>query len=117
MLRITITGAEETIVTVEGRLSGPWVEELDRCWTGLVAARGAGPIRVRLDGLTFADAAGKGLLRTMHVQGAALEGSECMTRAIVEEIVGACSTSAPSADSAPVRGRGSTTRPGSRSKT
>lgn len=89
MLRITVTEAEDTIVSIEGRLAGPWVDELDRCWRSVVAGHPGGAIRVRLDGLTFADPAGKGLLRTMHAQGAALEGSECMTRAIVEEIAGA----------------------------
>ena len=69
MLRITITGAEETIVTVEGRLAGPCVDELERCWRDLVVTRRAASIRVRLDGLTFADAPGKRLLRTMHLEG------------------------------------------------
>jgi len=86
MLRITTTGVDPTIVTVEGRLSGPWVEELDRCWRSLVGPRGAGAVRVRLEEVTFADAAGKELLRTMHAHGTALEGSDCMTRAIIEEI-------------------------------
>ena len=89
MLRITVTGTQETIVTVEGRLAGPWVDELDRCWGNLVATRRPASIRVRLDGLTFADAAGKRLLRTMYLEGATLEGSECMTHATVEEIAGA----------------------------
>jgi len=95
MLRITVTGTEETIVTVEGRLAGPWVDELERCWRDLVATRRAASIHVRLDGLTFADGPGKRLLRTMHLEGVTLEGSECMTHAIVEEIAGAAPHETP----------------------
>ena len=95
MLRITVTGDEEIITTIEGRLAGPWVDELDRCWRNLVATRPPASIRVRLDGLTFADAAGKGLLRTMHLEGATLEGSDCMTHALVEDIAGATSRDTP----------------------
>jgi len=36
--------------------------------------------------VTFIDAAGKELLRTMHTEGATLAASGCMTRAILEEI-------------------------------
>jgi anti-anti-sigma regulatory factor len=87
MLRISVvTGADTVTVTLEGGLSGPWVDELDRCWRSLTATRDADAIVVQLDGVTFIDAAGRGLLRTMHEFGAALVASGCMTRATVEEI-------------------------------
>jgi anti-anti-sigma regulatory factor len=87
MLRITtLTGADTVTVTLEGRLSGPWVDELGRCWRGLTATRDADAIVVQLDGVTFIDAAGKGLLRTIRERGSTLIASECMTRATVEEI-------------------------------
>jgi anti-anti-sigma regulatory factor len=87
MLRITTVADADTVtVTLEGRLSGPWVDEFCRCWRSLTAARAADSIVIQLDGLTFIDAAGKGLLRTMREQGATLVASGCMTRATVEEI-------------------------------
>ena len=87
MLRITDTTRPEGVTLVlEGRLAGPWVDELARCWKGLTATRGAGSVCVQLDGVTFIDAAGKVLLRTMHEEGATLAASGCMTRAIVDEI-------------------------------
>ena len=87
MLRITITTRPEGVtVGLEGRLAGPWVDELARCWKALVATQGAGSVCVQLDAVTFIDAAGKELLRTMHEEGAALAGSGFMTRAILEEI-------------------------------
>jgi hypothetical protein len=87
MLRITITTRPEGVtVALEGRLAGPWVDELARCWKALTATQDAGSIRVLLEAVTFIDATGKALLRTMHEEGAALAASGCMTRAILEEI-------------------------------
>jgi hypothetical protein len=87
MLRITVTtGSDETRITLDGRLAGPWVEELARCWTKLRAAPDGRPILVDLEGVLFIGAAGKFLLRAMHEQGATLAATGCMTRAIVNEI-------------------------------
>jgi hypothetical protein len=73
-------------MTLEGRLAGPWVDELARCWTSVTDDREAGSVTVRLEAVTFIDSAGKALLRAMHDHGAALVASGCMTRAILEEI-------------------------------
>jgi anti-anti-sigma regulatory factor len=87
MLRITIEEAPgATTVALAGRLAGPWVDELQRSWEGLIATRNAGSIRFCLDGVTFIDDVGRALLRTFHSRGASLAGAGCMTRAIVEEI-------------------------------
>jgi anti-anti-sigma regulatory factor len=88
MLRISNrTNADGlTVVVLEGRLAGPWAEELARCWPTLADTRDAGSISVELDAVTFIDAAGKAVLRRMHEDGAALRASGLMTRAIVQEI-------------------------------
>jgi len=87
MLRITHTTRPEGVtVVLEGRLAGPWVGELARCWNVLTSSHDATSIRVQLDGVTFIDAAGRILLRTMHEEGAALAAAGCMTRAILDEI-------------------------------
>ena len=87
MLRITITTRpEDAIVALEGRLAGPWVDELARCWKTLTAKQDAGSIHVQLDAVMFIDDAGRVLLRTMHEAGATFAASGCMTRAILEEI-------------------------------
>src|SRR5206468_7169558 len=86
MLRITVTTRhDQTTLALEGRLTGPWVDELARCWEGL-PARDLRATDVQLDGVTFIDPAGKALLRRMHDQGATLSSCGCMTRAILEEI-------------------------------
>jgi ABC-type transporter Mla MlaB component len=88
MLRITNgTRREGPTLVLEGRLTGPWVDELARCWKALTATRDARSVNVDLDGVTFIDAGGRALLREMHEEGATLAVcSGCMTRAIVEEI-------------------------------
>ena len=88
MLRLrTLSRPDETLLVLEGRLSGPWVDELARCWAKLRDEKHAGPIRVDLDGVTFISAAGKALLARLHQDGARLTARACMTSAIIEEIV------------------------------
>jgi len=88
MLRITsrTDAAGLTVVVLEGRLAGPWAEELARCWTTLAATHAAGSISVALDAVTVIDAAGRSVLRKMHESGAALTACGPMTRAILDEI-------------------------------
>jgi len=87
MLRITTeTERFETTLRLEGRLAGPWVDELDRAWGELHAVRDAGSIRVDLDDVSFVSPSGKSLLRRIRREGARLVAGGCMARAIVEEI-------------------------------
>ena len=88
MLKITTDKeAGRTKVKLEGRLAGPWVEELKQCWRQSAAA-GEPVGEVQLNEVIFIDAAGKRLLADMHRQGVALTAcSGCMTRAITEEIL------------------------------
>ena len=90
MLRISvITDGGRAAVTLEGSLSGPWVDELARTLQALAEEREAGTLDVRLDAVTFIDGAGKLLLRSLCARGVGLEASGCMNRAIVEEITSA----------------------------
>jgi hypothetical protein len=87
MLRIrTYLRPGETVLLIEGRLAGPWVEELARCWAGLRGEQPDGAIRVDLDGVTFVSADGKALLARLHDEGALLTARTIMTRAIIDEI-------------------------------
>ena len=87
MLRITIqTDSLGTTLELEGRLTGPWVEELKDCWEE--ARKREQEVRVALKAVTFIDGAGKTLLRLMHRHGVKLAGDGCMTKAIVESITG-----------------------------
>lgn len=67
MLRITKVGTNA--LRVEGRLAGPWVEELHRH-----VASGS-ELELDLSGLTFADAAGAALLRDLAARGVRMRDS------------------------------------------
>lgn len=88
MLKITTRKeAGRNTIKIEGRLAGPWVEELKQSWQQSAAV--GEPVKVvELNEVTFIDTAGKKLLVDMHRQGVALTAcSGCMTRAITEEIL------------------------------
>lgn len=87
MLKITtdIDGKHATL-ELEGRLAGPWVQELRDCWRRAKSADRQ--INVVLKQVTFIDEAGRQLLAEMHRQGAVLAAEGCMTRAIIEAIIG-----------------------------
>src|SRR4030095_3262289 len=87
MLRLrTLSRPGETLLVLEGRLTGPWIDELAPCRAKLRDESRAGPIRVDLEGVTFISAAGKALLARLHDDGALLTARACMTSAIIEKI-------------------------------
>ena len=86
MLRInTKTNLKVTVFELEGKLTGAWVKELETCWRERSAPDR--PAKVVLKAVTFIDASGRELLAEMHRQGAEIVAQECMTKAIVEDIV------------------------------
>ena len=76
-----------TTFVLEGRLAGPWVDELQRCWEA-TPGKNRKRRRVDLTGVTYVDADGKAALARMHEEGAELIAAGCLTRCIVEEIAG-----------------------------
>ena len=84
MLKITtLTNAESIILRLEGRLAGPWVQELERCWGSTVGTTTNLPLSVDLSAVTYVDSDGKNQL---HQQGAKLVASGCLTSCIVSDI-------------------------------
>lgn len=87
MLRITIHNeAKETSFVIEGKLVGPWVEELEKCWKSSLAADPSQTMLVNLTAVTFIDSAGRALLGRMRRQGAKLLSTGVLINAIVAEI-------------------------------
>ena len=82
MLKITtLTNAESIILRLEGRLAGPWVQELERCWgSSTVGTTTNLPLSVDLSAVTYVDSDGK------NQQGAKLVASGCLTSCIVSDI-------------------------------
>ena len=96
MLRIT-THDDPRVLTfrLEGRLEGSMAAELESCWRRTLADASRPTLRVDLSGVTFIDAAGKARLAAMHEQGAQLVASDCLIKAIVEEIAAASQSPTP----------------------
>jgi outer membrane protein len=89
MLRITTENKRGRIVlSVEGRLAGPWVAVLEQCWRELCAASPRQKFSINLCEVSFIDTAGKALLKEMHQLGGDLIAEGCLNQAIVHEIVG-----------------------------
>ena len=86
MLRITIM-EEHDVATIrlEGKLVGPWVEELERCWNTAMTGWRNSQLLVDLNMVTFVDASGRALL-TKHNAGAKLIGRGILTTYILEQI-------------------------------
>jgi anti-anti-sigma regulatory factor len=89
MLKITIQpGTTSTRLILEGRLTGPWVEEVSRCWQAAADVPDS-DVMIDLAGVTFIDAQGKALMTRMWQRGAKFHAVGCLTRCIVEEITNA----------------------------
>jgi anti-anti-sigma regulatory factor len=87
MLKITtLIHAESTTFKLEGRLVGPWVQELERCWMSTVDMRKKHPLFVDLSAVTYVDSDGKDLLKKLHQNGVKLVASGCLTSCLVREI-------------------------------
>ena len=87
MLKITTrTDATATIFELEGKLAGPWVQELEGCWREATNSDWSS-VRILLCAVTFIDDKGRDLLVEMYRRGAELVAEGCMNKAIVEEII------------------------------
>ena len=73
------------LLVLEGRLAGPWVEELD-AYCRKMFGNDYGCTVLDLAGVTFIDADGKSLLARLWGRGTELRASGCLTRCVVEEI-------------------------------
>ena len=84
---IRITAQHEPSATrlfLEGKLSGPCVEELDKCWRECSCGEAA--LLVDLTNISFVDEHGKKLLARMHKKGIKLFSTSLMTKCLIAEI-------------------------------
>ncbi len=87
MLKITIhDSAKELKFRLEGRLSGPWVEELRQCWQTARSTTALRATVLDLREVDFVDAQGQKLLEEMGPAGVRLIASSPLIQALVEEI-------------------------------
>lgn len=67
MLRITVYEDQGTqTIKLEGKIGGPWVEELERMWTSLAPSLGSKRLQLDLRDVAFADDRGRELLRRIY---------------------------------------------------
>ena len=86
MLKITFNDTpESTTVKLEGKLSGPWVEELERSWTEHSPLASENVI-IDLSDVTYIDPEGKRLLARMVDKVVCFEGTQLMTQYVIDEI-------------------------------
>jgi len=89
MLKVTKEIYNNTVVLIlEGSLSGPWVQEVDRvCRVSAVTERYV-TVTVDLSHVTFVSEEGKELLERLCASGAEIISSDVLTKSLVEEIQG-----------------------------
>ncbi len=88
MLRITVHDNPQIFTfQIEGRLGGPWVQELEECWRATRDSRCQPVFRIDLTDVTSIDAAGRACLAELHRQGAELVADDCLTKDLVAEII------------------------------
>jgi anti-anti-sigma regulatory factor len=68
-LRIIIQETPDEIeMRLEGRVAGPWAEELGRVWVETAPQLAARKLSIDLHNVTYADASGKQVLRAIYAQ-------------------------------------------------
>ena len=84
MLRVT---QDDATLMLEGKLSGPWVDELQKCWAGYVLPGRQTRIRVILKEVSYVDGRGRDLLIRMEQEGASLVEVSDFIRHLLSENV------------------------------
>ena len=85
MLRISLEHDPGTLsLILEGRLVGPWVDELRRISAEHISR--SEQLIIDLNGLTAMDARGQGLLDELRQEGATLRCSDVMNQYLVEQM-------------------------------
>ncbi len=95
MLKITSESSHGSMrLTLEGRLAGAWVQELEQSWRHMTASERSALV-VDLRSVTFIEEAGKALLKEMWRAGAELIAAGCCTKPMVEQITRSPQSAAP----------------------
>jgi anti-anti-sigma regulatory factor len=71
---------------VEGKLAGPWVNELEKTWLNITTGDQEREVVADLSDVTFIDSRGWDLLERMAESGAELEAHGMLPRYVIGEI-------------------------------
>jgi hypothetical protein len=87
MLRVSVEEkTDEIVVRLEGKLSGPWVHELQELWNHLEPAQKGRPIVIDLQPTNYIDDLGKRLLSQMYQKGARFQATGLLMGEVVARI-------------------------------
>jgi ABC-type transporter Mla MlaB component len=87
MLKITIhDSVQEVCFHLEGRLAGPWVDELRQCWQTASSTTAGRRTMVDLAEVDYVDPAGQALLADMCHTGVHLDAVTPLIQSLVERI-------------------------------
>ena len=73
------------VLKLEGRVTGPWVEELRRAWISSTKVADGESIDVELSGVSFVDAKGRDLLLRMQREKVDLKGASGFLRQLLKD--------------------------------
>jgi ABC-type transporter Mla MlaB component len=87
-LRITFEETEHAMeLRLEGRVAGPWAEELNRVWVEKAPQLVSKKLSIDLHNVTYADASGKQVLKAIYAQtNAQLVASTPWTQFLAAEV-------------------------------
>jgi hypothetical protein len=86
MLKIdTIESTSEIVLSLQGRLAGPWVDELESHWRRMQESAGARRLAIDLTEVTGIDRAARYLLQLMRVRNVCLIGATIAIRASLDD--------------------------------
>jgi ABC-type transporter Mla MlaB component len=89
MLKITLhDSSRELRFKLEGKLSGPWVRELQQCWQTAASTTLGRSTVLDMGDVDFVDPAGQSLLAEMHRHGVRLLARTPLIQSLVEEVSG-----------------------------
>lgn len=87
MLKITTDVQRDSLVlTLEGSLAGPWVQEVERVWQTAASSQPSRRTKFDLSGITYVSTEGKQLLERLLIAGAEIFSSDVLTKSIVDAI-------------------------------
>jgi len=88
VLKITNVEREaEQELKVEGKLSEPWVSELEAAWNRVRQEGRNGQVVVNLSDMTYVDSKGKAVLMAMVAQGAQLSAKGIYCEYVVDQLM------------------------------
>lgn len=77
--------SDGVVLKLEGRVKGPWVEELRKTWLTSSTLAVGETVRIDLEAVSFVDERGRDLLLEMRREGVTLDGNSGFLRHLLEE--------------------------------